>query len=906
MAISRKPLENTYKLFNKNTRIDRAEIERALHDPEYMMGNFSQIVNKGTQTVPFVWNDFQKELNQVFMPLINPTTRLNRKHYVVVVKPRQVGATTGNIGLWNNVMAYAEGINNLNLLHILPVQGTISALARDKVEPIFTGVHPNLFADIYKKNDNGTIVYEYDNIKGNKRNNIYQLVSSNTKAIRGTTNHIVLFDECLSGDVEILTDKGFRRFDSLDKTEKVAQYDCKTEGISFVKPLRYIDKPYEGDAYKWSTNGHSFISTPFHAFVVGQRGVVNRKGNKYQRKLACEFTPTGNYDLPTWGVGVAPHKPLTALERLGIATQADGSIDGVRERKGCNGDNVGWVRCKLGVSRPSKVRRMRMLLKEAGLPYKETVHPSRPEMTHFYYDLPYENPKLLPSFLDVNCSYERAREILHEVLHWDSYGLDREKMDGQAFLPRTSYYSSIVEANRDFVAAIALQAGGHIHTSVQKDDREDTHKDVYRLNITQRLNSSYQSFNRETVDYKGRVYCVEVPTGCIVVRTGGKVWVCGNCSFYNRPEDLEAAVLPSIPSYGFSLVVYLSTFEDNKNTFFLEKIQTAIQNPDDYTLVFVPWYKIYPESPDRRGIDFDTLELTEYDRDVIVPEFQKNNFPRERWGDAIDWYHRTSAGFKSMKKEFPTTLDELLESGKNEPVFSLEDIEKQRAAIMEGHMVDITEDKRTKKLRLQPADISPVKVFRNPIPGQQYVLCVDPITAIGDDTDNFAATMMNRNTYEQVATIHGRGIQLEDWADLSVALCKIFNNAIICPEINVGGEFVAFVKSQGYHRFYYDSPVNKKNKVPGIRTTVTSKDRMIKSLGLLLKGGKMVLHDPVWIGELETFELKKKVRADKTVTVKMEARSGKHDDTVSSLWCFAGMLGDEQLLSTPHNYYGFI
>lgn len=573
MAISRKPLENSYKLPNRDIRLEREEIARALQDPEYMMGNFSQIVNKGTQTVPFAWNDFQRELNKVFLPLINPTTRLNRKHYVVVVKPRQVGATTGNIGLWNNVMSYAEGINNLNLLHILPVQGTISALARDKVEPIFTGVHPNLFPEIYKKNDNGTIVYEYDNIKGNKRNNIYQLVSSNTKAIRGTTNHIVLFDEV---------------------------------------------------------------------------------------------------------------------------------------------------------------------------------------------------------------------------------------------------------------------------------------------------------------------------------------------AFYNRPEDLEAAVLPSIPSYGFSLVVYLSTFEDNKNTFFLEKIQTAIQNPDDYTLIFVPWYKIYPESPDRRGVDFDTLELTEYDREVIIPEFQKNNFPKERWGDAIDWYHRTSAGFSSMKKEFPTTLEELLESGKNEPVFPQEDIDKQKAGIIEGHMVDITEDKRTKKLRVVPTDVSPVKVFRNPIPGQQYVLCVDPITAIGDDTDNFAATMMDRTTYEQVATIHGRGIQLDDWADMSVALCKIFNNAIICPEINMGGEFIAFVKSQGYYRFYYDSPANKAKKVPGIRTTVTTKDRMIKSLGLLLKGGKMVLHDPVWIEELETFELKKKVRADKTVVVKMEARSGKHDDTVSSLWCFAGMLGDDRLLDGPRTYYGFI
>lgn len=563
MAISRKPLENTYKLPNGNRRLEREEVARALRDPEYFMGNFTQIVNKGTQTVPFVWNDFQREMNSVLFPLINPSTRPNRKHYVIIVKPRQVGATTGNDADWNYVNAYMEGVNNLNILHILPVQGTISALARDKVEPIITGVHPNLFADIYKKNDNGTIVYEYDNIKGNKRNNIYQLVSSNTKAIRGTTNHVVLFDEV---------------------------------------------------------------------------------------------------------------------------------------------------------------------------------------------------------------------------------------------------------------------------------------------------------------------------------------------AFYRNPEELEAAVLPSIPSYGFSLVVYLSTFEDNRNTFFLDKIRTAIDNPEDYTLIFVPWYKIYPEAPDRRGIDFDTLDLTEYDQNVIIPEFQKNNFPRERWGDAIDWYHRTSAGFRAMKKEYPTTLDELLESGKNELVFPQGDIDAQKANVHPGKMYRVTEDVRTKKPELAQTDMSPIKVFQKPRLGHRYTLCVDPITAIGEDTDNFAATLMDMGTYEQAATIHGRGIPLEDWAQLSVGLCKVYNNAMICPESNVGGEFVAFVKGLGYYRFYYESAANRAKKVPGIRTTVQSKDRMVKALGLLLHSGRIKIRDQAWIDELETFELKQKKRADGTMYYKMEARKGHKDDAVASLWIFAGMLKDEDLL----------
>lgn len=567
MPVSRKPLENTYRLSNGDYRLTRDEVDRALHDPEYLMSNFTQIVNKGTQTVPFAWNDFQKEYANTLFPLVNPATRLNRKHYVVVVKPRQVGATVFTTAFINLLCSYVEGINNLGILHVLPVQGTISALARDKIEPIITGVHPNLFPEVYKKNDQGTLVYEYNNIKGNRRNNIYELVSSNTKAVRGTTKNMVLLDEC---------------------------------------------------------------------------------------------------------------------------------------------------------------------------------------------------------------------------------------------------------------------------------------------------------------------------------------------GFYNNPEDLEAAILPSVPSYGFSLIIYLSTFEDKRNTYFMDKIQTALQNPEDYTILFIPWYKIYPEAPDRRGINFDSLVLTQYDNEVLVPELQNAGLPRERWGDAIDWYHRTLAGFSgnmnTMKKEYPTTLDELLESGKTELVFPLEDIEFQEKQVMKDCYYQITEDLQSKRPQLTKTDLSPVKVFKNPAYGRRYVLCVDPITAVGADTDNFAASMFDRDSLEQVATIHGRDLPLEDWAQYSVALCKIYNNALICPETNMGGEYVAFVRALGYYRFYYESKTNQANKVAGIRTTVGSKDRMIRALGVLLHDRRLLLHDSAWVEELKTFELKKKVKADKTVTVKMEARNGKHDDTTATLWTLAGMLGPDRLV----------
>lgn len=56
-----------------------------------------------------------------------------------------------------------------------------------------------------------------------------------------------LLHDCYSDDTEILTDSGWKFFKDLDKDcDKVAQYE-ENGNISFVHPLRYIDKEYIGD-----------------------------------------------------------------------------------------------------------------------------------------------------------------------------------------------------------------------------------------------------------------------------------------------------------------------------------------------------------------------------------------------------------------------------------------------------------------------------------------------------------------------------------------------------------------------------------------------------------------------------------------------------------------------------------
>lgn len=890
-----KTLENTYRLENANERLSSGDIQRALNDFEYFMANYQQIVNKERQLVPFKLNEFQRRLFSVILPMVQKETRLDRRKSVCVVKGRQVGASVGVVALINYICAFASGVEHTIIGHVFPSGDTVNKFYNQKVAPILSGVHPNLFSTMERETLSSSIVTHYKDIKGIPRDNHYEIISSGASSIRSSTINILLEDECFSGDVEVLTDKGFRRLDSLDKTEKIAQFDCSTSEISYAKPLRYIDREYNGDAFEWSYGDSKFVTTAMHDFIVG--ATVNQKKGRpnFYKKPACTVTCNANYSVPVCGIGAGDDTPLTALERIGIATQADGNIVGERHRRGKRGTNVGWTMCRLTVKRKSKIDRMRRLLDEASIEWKEE-HTKRSEEGYvtFVYDLPYKNPKLLASFLSVECGKERAREILHEILHWDGYGLDREVSSGRTYLPIRGYYSSIVEENRDFVASIALQAGQRVATGTQVDNRADNHSDMHRLYTRKGGKQSYEPFSKKAINYSGRVYCVTVPTGAMFVRTGGKVWVCGNCSFYNRPEQLQDAVLPAIPDYGFSLIVYLSTVSDKKSTFFLDKIKAARDNPEDWELVFVPWFFTYPERP--IGVDFSTLSLSEYEREVMVPAFEKEGLQKERWGDCIDWYRRRAIEGTNMRMEYPCTLEEVLTIGADDHVFSETSLQAQEKNIEEPKRYRLVTDNLTGKVEAQETDDpSPLVIYRKPVYGRRYRVAIDPITAQSDTTDYFVMQVFDIKSHEQMAVFHGKGYDDDTYADYAVAIAKIYNNAEICPEINVASGFIAGVNNRHYYHWFYANEKARGNKEIGLRTTATSKERMVDQLKTLLDRELIKIHDRETLDELNNFIKKTRVRSDGSKSIYMAAKGKTHDDLVMSTVVYAGSLNQRDL-----------
>ena len=378
------------------------------------------------------------------------------------------------------------------------------------------------------------------------------------------------------------------------------------------------------------------------------------------------------------------------------------------------------------------------------------------------------------------------------------------------------------------------------------------------------------------------------------VRSGTvSVWLCDEPSEYRNPEAVEDAISGAISSYGWSFTAYIGTFSDRLSGYFLDKIKTALDNPDDMELVFIPWFLVYGREGD--GIGIDESKYTEYDREVVIPEMAKYGIPPSEWNDKIGLYHRRALRTSKMKFEFTTSFEDILKLTSDRRVFSDELLSKQDANLIAGEHYRMLTDNMTGKVEAHKADAGPFIMYKKPLYGHRYRIAIDPITAHSDESDNFVMHVMDLSNNEQVATFADKGLADEDYADWAVSIGQIYNNAELCPEINVANGFIVAVNARRYYHWYYQDKKCRANKEPGIRTSVSTKENMIDALTTLLTRNNIVIHDVNTLDELSGMVKHVKTKEDGTNTVRMAAKKGSHDDRVAALWIYAGSLDHRQL-----------
>lgn len=471
-----------------------------------------------------------------------------------------------------------------------------------------------------------------------------------------------------------------------------------------------------------------------------------------------------------------------------------------------------------------------------------------------------------------------------------------------------NYVLAFASGCENLTLAYTLQTSGAAQSFLDKKFLPlitGVHPDIFP-NIYKKSNANALSLYYS--DIRGKIirnsYCDVVSAGANSIRSGTvNIWIADEPSEYAHPEVTEDAISGAIPDYGFSLVVFISTFSDRMSPYFLNKVKTAIEHPEEMDFIFVPWFLVYGRKGDGENVDLDNL--SEYERDVIVPAMKEENIPESEFADKIGWYRTKSLKISTMRYEYPTTLEDILSITDDSAVFPEPLLKKQEENLMTGQAYRLVTDNLTGEVKAEMAEESDFRVFVPPKHGHRYKLIVDPITSFSEESDFFAMQIWDDEGLEQVATFNGKGYMIEDYADFAVAMAKLYNRATICPEVNVAEAFLVAVRQLRYYNFFYTQGavaargkvrggVKERVKQVGIRTTASSKESMIEKIILLLSQDKIIIHDSVLIEQMRNFVKKKKKRSDGSVTVRMEAGKG-HDDQVACLWIYAGSLTEKQL-----------
>ena len=327
---------------------------------------------------------------------------------------------------------------------------------------------------------------------------------------------IFIIDECFRGDTQVLTSTGFKRFDELDETELIAQYDDDGT-ISFVKPNRYIKRWHEGDIVKFTPyGGHSFYMTPNHMQPIkcSDNSVINSSIASYPEDIIKSGSVIRS------GLKYDKDKiHLSILDKLVIATVAGKSS--VYE-VGSTSEPTTW---KFTSSYKGAIERLSELLELSGCNYIIKTIPD--ESAYFlYYSLPIEfSGRYKDHFKDLNVDSSYGRLLIEEMMYWNNSVTDAD----------TSYVQFDDTDNFDFICSICAISGISYNCATLPGEFGDLYP---TFNIVNSDLTPCCGMEREFEHYSGFVYCVEVPSHKIIVRSdSGFTMISGNCHMMSQAAN---------------------------------------------------------------------------------------------------------------------------------------------------------------------------------------------------------------------------------------------------------------------------------------------------------------------------------------------------------------------------------
>lgn len=329
---------------------------------------------------------------------------------------------------------------------------------------------------------------------------------------------------CYSSDTQVLTNKGWKYFYELDKTEKVLQWNKNTDKLSWVKPLNYFEYDVDEELVFLQNRHTEQLITKNHKVVCDIKKNQKQYHNKYDYIEAQDILKSDCVKLPLASYYYGDLHYDYAYIIGWFLTDAWVHKDGKA---------VCFSQSKKGTL--VKLRNELERLKRKGLcEYSEYIKKSKidnQQDEHSFYVTGKIANYLINKFPN--------REFKEEFIELDKKSKDKlleGLMDGDGSCRRNSYsytFWSKKDFRNDILSAMLTTMGYRNYISYSNG-----HRGVV-FNTKHRTTEIQYKHKKENVKYSGTVYCLQTETGAFVVRRKGKPFISGNSGF---PKSMDVGL----------------------------------------------------------------------------------------------------------------------------------------------------------------------------------------------------------------------------------------------------------------------------------------------------------------------------------------------------------------------------
>lgn len=355
------------------------------------------------------------------------------------------------------------------------------------------------------------------------------------QAIGGSSKSQHCFDE----KTEILTNKGFKKFNEVKEEEVVLTYNTK-ENILEHKKGNTVILNYEGIMIKGESKHLDYLVTPDHRMYTS-----HGNKNKFNFELAKD-TLNKRRIFKVASIKENQNEiPCTVTEaKLCLAVIADGCI---YLKKGCKKPTI-----KFNLSKTRKIEYLKELLETLDVNYNIRYCKSREKQnqfgvyeiningsnSEFFINLITKNKLIPQSFL--NYSSENLKQLINCYTFFNEYVDKRENCT-------SSTITSACEHNVDALQQMCLMSDQRCIKSRSNHNTSLGNFKGWSLSITPRNISRLNETNTSLQDYKGKVWCINNENTTLIVRRNGKVFISGNCK--GQAIDIDADIFGKITNH---------------------------------------------------------------------------------------------------------------------------------------------------------------------------------------------------------------------------------------------------------------------------------------------------------------------------------------------------------------------